>query len=167
MPTGKDGSFHLNFQRMHAAERMKDGAKEKPKAKMGGTAIAEHEPEGDGAEKESIAHITIHKHADGSHSTETHDGEKMEHPTLGHALMHAANHHEPDAKHMHVKSDGMGAMESHHVGEDGNIEGPHDHENIEALKDHMGKFLDEEAHEGGGMEHEGGEHMGMEGMTGL
>ena len=170
MPKDSSGGFHLNFQRAHAADRMKGGAKpmggEKPKMGMG-VAVEEkpmgHEPESEG-------HITIHKGAEGGYHTETHDGEKMEHPTLGHALMHAANHHEPLAKHMHIKDEGMGEMESHHVGEDGEPQGPHSHENLEALKEHLGQFFNEEEHEGEGggygkPEHQ--EHGGMEGLSGL
>jgi hypothetical protein len=62
-----------------------------------------------------------------------------EHLTALHAAM--------GGKHMHVHSDGM-FHTSHQVGEDGKVEGPHDHENIEALKEHMGKFFDEEEQEG-------------------
>ena len=155
MPMSPKTGFHLNTQRMHAADRMSAKPME-PKKEMSGVAVAEHEPEGE--EKESIAHITIHKHADGTHSTETEGGEKMEHPTLGHALVHAAAHHEPDSSHMHIKHDGMGGLESHHVGEDGQAQGPHEHPDVEALKSHLDKFLGEE-----GKEHEGGEPMGMEG----
>ena len=166
MPKDSSGGFHLNYQRAHAADRMKENPMGSAKPKMGGSAVAEHEPKMEG-EGQSMGHITIHKGEGGGYSTETHDGEKMEHPTLGHALMHAANHHEPDSKHMHVKDDSMGGMESHHVGEDGEVQGPHSHENIEALKQHMDQFLNEEGHEGGGMEHEGHENMGMDGLTGL
>ena len=170
MPKDLAGNFHLNVQRAHAADRMKEpGAKPKPKPEMGGgTAIAEHEPKQEG-EQESISHIAIHAHPDGSYHTETHDGEKTtEHPTLGHALMHAAAHHEPDGVHMHVHKNDMGELESHHVGEDGQAHGPHSHENLEALKSHMDQFLSEEEREG---EHEGygkPEHeMESDGLTGL
>lgn len=50
-------------------------------------------------------------------------------------------------KHMHVHHKQDGGIQSHQIGEDGNVEGPHDHDNIEALKEHMGRFLDEEANE--------------------
>ena len=58
----------------------------------------------------------------------------------------AAMHAQMGGKHMHVHSDGFNHT-THQVGEDGKVEGPHDHENIDALKEHMGKFLDEEAQE--------------------
>jgi hypothetical protein len=57
-----------------------------------------------------------------------------------------AMHAEMGGKHMHVHQH-EGGLTSHHVGEDGKVEGPHDHENTEALKEHMGKFFDEEEHE--------------------
>ena len=61
----------------------------------------------------------------------------------------AAMHSEMGGKHMHVHSDG-GKLTSHHVGEDGQVEGPHDHANMDALKQHMDQFLNEEGSEQGG-----------------
>ena len=58
----------------------------------------------------------------------------------------SAMHVEMGGKHMHVHSDGM-KHTTHHVGEDGEVQGPHDHENIEALKQHMDQFLNEEGQE--------------------
>lgn len=57
-----------------------------------------------------------------------------------------ALHEEMGGKHMHVHQH-EGGMTSHQVGEDGEVEGPHEHESTEALKEHMAKFFDEEAHE--------------------
>ena len=60
--------------------------------------------------------------------------------------MHAA---EPGSKHMIVSHDGY-AYKSHGIKEDGTHEpeeGAHDHDNIEALKDHMNQFFDEEEKE--------------------
>lgn len=68
--------------------------------------------------------------------------------------MHEAAEHlheaEPGSKHMIVSHDGLG-MRSHGIHEDGRHEpeqGAHDHENLEELKSHMGKFFDEEEKEG-------------------
>jgi len=61
----------------------------------------------------------------------------------------AAMHAQMGGKHMHVHHDGM-THTTHHVGEDGQVQGPHDHENIEAVKEHLGKFFNEEEHEDGG-----------------
>ena len=165
MPRDSKGGFHLNSQRAMAADKMAGGGKPMAAPKMGGAAVAE-KPMGEDT-GESVGHITIHKHADGGYRTETHDGQTEQHPHLGHALMHAAAHHEPDAKHMHVQHDGMsGEMTSHHVGEDGGVQGPHQHPDAEAAGEHMKQFMAEEGREGGGDwgKHEGG---GMEGMAGI
>lgn len=99
---------------------------------------------------ETAKHTTLHDHGDGTFHSEGSDGEKVEHPSIGHAMMHMASKHS-DGKHMHIHSDGMGGGHtSHQVSDGGKPEGPHDHENIEALKDHMGKFLNEEENEWGG-----------------
>lgn len=86
--------------------------------------------------------MAIHKDGNGY---KTSDGQSHSH--LGAALMHVAHHHEPDAKHAHVSHDGFSAT-SHGVHEDGQHDGPHDHENIEELKNHLGKFFNEEEDEG-------------------
>lgn len=70
--------------------------------------------------------------------------------------MHEA---EPESKHMIVSHDGMGGIKSHGIHEDGTHEpehGAHDHENIEELKGHLGKFFNEEENEGEDG-HDGGE----------
>ena len=66
-----------------------------------------------------------------------------------HAAAEALHAAEPGSKHMVVSHDGY-SYRSHGIHEDGRHEpeqGAHDHENIEALKDHMGKFFDEEEEE--------------------
>ena len=66
-----------------------------------------------------------------------------------HAAAEALHAAEPESKHMIVSHDGYG-MKSHGIHEDGTHEpeqGSHDHENIEALKQHMGQFFDEEENE--------------------
>ena len=93
------------------------------------------------------ASTTLHDHGDGTFHTESHDGESVDHPHIGHALAHMAGKHGGGAKHMNVHENGMGGHTSHHVGEDGQAQGPHDHDNIESLKDHLGKFFDEEENE--------------------
>lgn len=129
MPMDKSGKFHLNTQRAMAAD------KRPPKAPS-----AEPEPAEHGGNA-----TTLHDHGDGTFHTEGPAGH-MDHPHIGHALMHMAAHHAPGVKHMHVQHDGM-EITSHQAGEDGEVEGPHNHENMEALKDHMDQFLNEEEHE--------------------
>lgn len=63
-----------------------------------------------------------------------------------HEALEAMHEHEPGSKHVVVSHDGYG-MTSHGIDENGEHSGPHDHENIEALKSHLGKFFDEEEHE--------------------
>lgn len=64
-----------------------------------------------------------------------------------------AMHAQMGGKHMHIHSDGSGMHTSHQVGDRGEVEGPHDHENLDALKQHMDQFLNEEGNEyGGGMQ---------------
>lgn len=92
-------------------------------------------------------HSELHDHGDGSFHTVT-GGEQTEHPAIGHALMHLAAHHDGGAKHLHVKSDGM-EHTSHEAGEDGQVQGPHDHQDAEALKAHVGKWAGGE-HEASG-----------------
>lgn len=61
---------------------------------------------------------------------------------------HLMEQHQMDGKaHSHVVHNGDGTHTSHHV-KDGQVSGPHDHENLEALKDHFDQFLDEEGQEG-------------------
>lgn len=139
MPRDSKGNFHMNAQRAAAAEKMP--VKPKPVAI---THSAVRESDG----MEGGSHTTLHDHGDGTFHTEGHDGEHTEHPHIGHALMHMAAKHGGGGKHMHVHSDGMGTHTTHHTGEDGQVEGPHDHENMEALKQHMDQFLGEEENEG-------------------
>lgn len=124
-----------------------DGKLPKP-----GTGKAKPTPKGSvevhGGEPESEdGAITLHHNGDGTYKTKHEDGTENDHPHLGHALMHMAHHHEPDGKHVHVHHDGM-SMTSHGIHETGEHDGPHDHENIEELKSHLGKFFNEEEHEG-------------------
>jgi hypothetical protein len=92
-------------------------------------------------EKKAPAHVDTGEQPEGDHH---------------HAAAEALHAAEPGSKHMIVSHDGYG-MRSHGIHEDGRHEpeqGAHDHENLEALKSHMGKFFDEEEEEG---KHEDGE----------
>lgn len=69
-----------------------------------------------------------------------------------------AMHAESGGTHMHVHDDGMGMITSHHIGEGGQVEGPHEHPDHEALKEHMGRVFGGGEHaapmqEGGAMTH--------------
>lgn len=90
------------------------------------------------------------KGVDSGAGEENEQGEPGAHEAL--ESMHEA---EPGSKHAVVSHDGYG-MTSHTVDENGEHSGPHDHANIEELKQHLGKFFNEEEgekdHDGGGEE---------------
>ena len=139
MPTSsKTGKYHMNPAHM----KFDDG-------RTGKNPLVAHpavrEPEEKPMAESGGAHTTLHDHGDGTYHTEGHDGERVEHPHIGHALMHLAAKHGPEGKHMHVHSHEVGHT-THHVHEDGEIQGPHEHPDIESLKDH----LDETIGDGGG-----------------
>lgn len=90
---------------------------------------------------ERMTHSEHHEPDGDEHGDGVHEHLKALHATMGGKHMHV-HHHE-------------GGITTHHVGEDGKVEGPHDHENTEALKEHMGKFLDEEEHESPHEDHDG------------
>lgn len=83
-----------------------------------------HEPEEDGGEDH---HQAIREHL-----------EEM-HQKTGHA-------------HSHVEHHGDGTHTSHHISAEGEHSGPHNHANLEELKDSFDQFVGEEGHEG---EHDG------------
>jgi hypothetical protein len=145
MPTDSKGKFHPNHQLAHAADRMP--MPDRPKPPAIGKAVGDA----------SVSHTTLHDHGDGTFHLEHEDGSSTESPHIGHALMSMASKHS-DGMHMHVHQHPTEGLKTHHVGDDGQVQGPHDHANIEALKDHLGKFFNEEEHEGGG--YGGGEGYG-------
>jgi hypothetical protein len=59
--------------------------------------------------------------------------------------------------HTHVVHNGDGSHTSHHVAAHGEVSGPHDHANLEDLKNSFDHFVGEEENEGheDGEEHEG------------
>jgi len=140
MPRDEKGNFHISGLR--PVDGKLPGVK-KPAIKNVEGGVSEN--------PEKIT--TLHDHGDGTFHTEGPDGQRTEHPDIGHALTHIGHLH-AEGKHHHVHHDGM-MMHSHGVTEAGEHEGTHDHENIEELKESMGKFLDEEGKEGQGS---GGEY---------
>ncbi len=102
-------------------------------------------PHGDGGEQRS----TLVSHGDGTHRIEHEDGSQTDHEHIGHALMHLAGKHS-EGMHHHTHSDGMGGGHTvHTAAHGGEPEGPHDHENLESVKDGMDQFFNEEENEGG------------------
>ena len=95
--------------------------------------------------------ISVHVHGDGSfHSFSParsegsgfYGGEKepgrVEHPSIGHLLMHIASKHAPDDHfHVHAHEDGF---TTHHVHEGGKVSGPHEHESLTGVKRQLSEF---------------------------
>lgn len=134
MPRDEKGGFHIS------GLRPVDG--KLPGVKAPGI----KKPEMGAKVAEGGKSTTLHDHGDGTFHSEGHDGAREEHPDIGHALTHIGHMHAEGKRH-HVHHDGM-AMHSHGVNEAGEHDGTHDHENIDELKESMGKFLDEEGKEG-------------------
>jgi hypothetical protein len=65
-----------------------------------------------------------------------------------------ALHEKMAGKHMHIHQH-EGGYTTHHISEDGKVDGPHEHQNTEELKNHLSKFFDEEEHESPHEEHDG------------
>jgi hypothetical protein len=120
MPTDKKGKFHMGTQRAMASDKHEGG--------MGAPMSSKGLPP-----QEHAAPPEQHQQAAEGHPI--------------HAGLRAA-HAGDGGKHMHVSHDGF-SLQSHHVGEDGQPQGPHDHENLEALKQHMDQFFSEEGQENG------------------
>ena len=120
------------------------GGRAKPK--VGGMMKGEEKPaekaETEGAEGDAM---TMYSHGDGTYHTER-GGEQMEHPTLGHALIHMAHHNEPESKHMHISHDGL-SVKSHGISESGEHDGPHEHDGTDGAKEHMDSLFGGEGDE--------------------
>lgn len=61
---------------------------------------------------------------------------------------HLQSVHEQTGKaHTHVEHHGDGTHTSHHISESGEVSGPHDHQNLEELKQAFDQFIGEEGKE--------------------
>lgn len=79
--------------------------------------------------------VKLFEHGDGTYHSEHDDGQRVEHPHLGHAILHLAHHHEPGGKHTHIFHHEGGGMHSmSHVDEHGTHSGPDDHTDTDSLK---------------------------------
>jgi|ERR1039458_7953420 hypothetical protein len=139
MPRDDKGNFHISGLRPVEGKLPGGKAISKPAGKVEG-----------GVAENSEKITTLHDHGDGTFHSEGHDGQREEHPDIGHALTHIGHMH-AEGKHFHAHHDGM-TMHSHGVNEAGEHQGTDDHENIDELKESMGRFLDEEGKEGHGSE---------------
>lgn len=80
--------FEHNGKKFTNADAWRTAKATQPKraASAPGVAEAELEPQ------EEHSPITLHSHGDGTFHTETEDGERVEHPHIGHALNHIKEH---------------------------------------------------------------------------
>ncbi len=84
---------------------------------------APKEAHGDGGGHGST---TLHDHGDGTFHTEGQDGERTEHPHIGHALVHMGARHAGGAHH-HSHDGGDGRIVSHSSRDGGEADGPREH----------------------------------------
>jgi len=119
MPRDSKGNFHLNRQRALAADSAGDGKPPRPPSHTGAGAGAEHEPQGYASEG--------HEHI--------------------HNALREAHAKSGGGKHLHALKAPGGGFQTHHTDETGEPQGPHDHENIDQLKDALSQYFDEESNE--------------------
>ncbi len=118
--------------------------RDRPESKGMEEPVGEQQPAGDAGDSRS----TLVSHGDGTHHIEHEDGTQTDHGHIGHALMHLAGKHS-EGQHHHTHSDGMGGGHTVHTSSHGEEpEGPHDHENLESVKNGMDQFFNEEENEG-------------------
>ena len=138
---------------MSISQRMSGGAP------MGAGKMAKgaSQPGGDGG------HYELHPHEDGSAHSVTPDGQEMQHPSMHHAMMHVAGHHDGEGAHSIVKHHAEGGHTSHHHKE-GETSGPHEHEDMESVKQHMQGVAGEDGGGEGGKDQYDGESEGSGGL---
>lgn len=106
--------------------------------------------EGEGDKTTTITH-----HGDGSHTVDTGEGEPEHHASHLEAGAHLLHHMSGGDKHHIVHHDGMSAT-SHMIHENGEHEGPTEHNSADEAKQSLDKFFNEEAGEPA-HEHDGAE----------
>lgn len=122
----------VNFERENF--RSKAGAMPRPGERQG------DKPEGGGSGKTEI----MHDHPKpGMHTVKHADGETTEHGHVGHMLMTLhAKHADGEGGHMQVHPEGHAT--THHVGADGMVEGPEEHDSSMEAGDHLGQSLSDD-----------------------
>ena len=109
---------------------------------------------GEGDEAGTKTH-TIEEKPDGTFESHMNDGTAAEHPDHLHLLAHLGHQLTGGDKHHVMSHDGMTAT-SHMIHEDGQHEGPEEHNSAEEAKQALDKFFGEEAaepaHQEGGEE---------------
>jgi len=99
---------------------------------------------------EKTASTTLTAHGDGTYHTTNESwggGKRVDHPSIGHALMHLAKKHSA-GDHFHVHATEDGKTISHQVEEGGRIQGPKEHKTTGQAKKALGAFLDDDGAEG-------------------
>lgn len=130
-----------HYQRMAFKEHMGSMSKPGGGEKSGGEATGKTE---------------VHHMADGGVHVEHHDGEKSDHPSMGHAAMHMAAKHD-GGEHGHIHAHPEGGATTHNVGMDGQVNGPEEHGSVGEAADHLsGMMGDGEMPEQGGAMPSGG-----------
>ncbi len=110
MPFDKSGKHHGNIQRAMASDKQSKSAGGDNSA-----AMSRHPPQSpDGAD--AGPHTTLHDHGDGTFHTETHDGQREEHPNLPHALAHLHGIHGDKFLDEEANEHGGGAPPQHGLG---------------------------------------------------
>ena len=130
--------------------------------------VAEHMKSSGGAETSHAgggqkSESRVEHHGDGTHTVHHADGEKSgPHPSMAHAAMHMAGKHD-GGEHGHITPHPGGGATTNHVGMDGQVQGPHDHEAESDGYSHLQGSIGEGS-EGGEMMPEGGAAMGGDGQ---
>lgn len=88
------------------------------------------------------SHHSVHPHGDGSFHTIDDQGKRVDHEHFGGMAMHLAKHHS-SGEHMHIHGHEDGYT-THHVSDDGAVQGPDEHERMGQLKMHVAECMDEE-----------------------
>lgn len=152
-------AYQMNPQRRKASEEF---GKKPPEPKPMGEKTPK--PEGEKEPMESGNSTTLHDHGDGTFHTEGSDGEKTEHPHIGHALVHMGAKH-AGGMHMHHHSEGSGHTSHHHDGV--TASGPHESPDTDSLKEHVGDVMGGDDSEGSGEPMPPGMDESMSAPTGL
>jgi len=114
-------------------------------------------------EESGASSTSLHAHGDGSYHTHTparscngdcgeggrggmdyygSGGPRKDHASIGAALMHMAMKH-AEGDHMHIQGHDDGYT-SHSVAEGARVKGPVEHAKMSALKQHVGKVMDDD-----------------------
>ncbi len=112
------------------------------------------EPEPD---KGHSGQTTIMHGEDGSHTVKHADGEETEHPNIHHAMMAVASKHESGdhgvmhhhggmPEHPHEGMEEHHTVTTHHVGMDGEVQGPHHHGSPEEAGQHLASMMGDDGH---------------------